>query len=167
MPGVKSVTFHRRAAMAVEAPSQREKLGVKNVVRAIEGPAGGTYLQSRTAKMPTSEPMYLMRATPDIRFIYHKTSNGIEIPNVVKRATLTTFLNNRFKEPGSQTPVEPATPRGARKGVVLVSGNGPAKRGPAASGGKREVGIKAAGRVAAAKAPKKAQTFDKKLSGQS
>ena len=47
--------------------------------------------------MATREPLYVMRAAPAIRLIYRKTADGVEVLDVVEKATLQAFLNKATK----------------------------------------------------------------------
>jgi hypothetical protein len=62
-------------------------------VRWLVDNAGTVQLRARTAKLATPDPLYIMRATPTIRLIYRETVAGIEVLDIVNKATLQTFLN--------------------------------------------------------------------------
>jgi hypothetical protein len=97
MAQAKSVTFHRRAAMALDAFSPQDRARIADAVRLLQAPANHALLQAKTAKLAISEPTYIMRATPAIRLIYRETADGFEVLDVVLKATLQTFLNKAAK----------------------------------------------------------------------
>jgi hypothetical protein len=104
MAQAKSVQFHRRAAMALDAFSARDRALIEGAARQLVAPDSKASVRSKTAKLAIPEPMYVMRAAPAIRLIYRETTEGIEILDVVKKATLQTFLKN------SATPAPAARP---------------------------------------------------------
>ncbi len=83
--------------MARDAFSSQDRAKITNAVRLLEDPDKAEMLRSKTAKLPISEPMYIMRAAPSIRLIYRTTPNGIEILDVVRKDTLHTFLEKNVE----------------------------------------------------------------------
>jgi mRNA-degrading endonuclease RelE of RelBE toxin-antitoxin system len=118
----RSVTFHRRATMALDAFSPQDRAKIADAVRLLEDTGNARALQSRTAKLSIPEPMYVMRATPTIRLIYSMTPNAIEILDVVKRATLNAFLKKTDKKAATK-PSE-----GSAASAKPVKKSKPAKR---------------------------------------
>ena len=98
----RNVTFHRRASMALDAFSPNDKAKIADAVRLLKDTGNAQALESRTAKLAIPEPMYVMRATPTIRLIYSMTPSAIEILDVVKKATLNTFLKKSDKKTVSE-----------------------------------------------------------------
>jgi hypothetical protein len=80
--------------MALDGFSSQDKAKVAKAVRLLQNAGEFETLRARTAKLPKSESMYIMRVAPAIRLIYQTTPNGIEILDVVQAATLHTFLNS-------------------------------------------------------------------------
>ena len=80
MAQTKDVTFHRRAAMALDALSRAEQAKVRASVRRMQDPSADTLLSSKVARLPTSEPRYIMRAAPGIRVIFQKTHLSSQPP---------------------------------------------------------------------------------------
>ena len=95
MTGTKTVTFHRRAAMALDGFSPHDRAKIADAACLLQANGDEALLGTRTAKLATSEPMYIMRATPAIRLIYRETADGFEVLDVVRRATLQTFLKKK------------------------------------------------------------------------
>ena len=95
MARAKTVTFHRRAAMALDAFSPHDRAKIADAARLLQANGDEALLGTRTAKLATSEPMYIMRATPAIRLIYRETADGFEVLDVVRKATLQTFLKKK------------------------------------------------------------------------
>jgi hypothetical protein len=83
--------------MALDGFSSQDKARITNALRLFEDPDKTEVLRSKTAKLPTSEPMYILRAAPAIRLIYRTTPDGIEILDVVKKATLHAFLDKNVE----------------------------------------------------------------------
>ncbi len=83
--------------MALDGFSAQDKVKITNAVRQLGDPGKAETIRSKTAKLPISEPMYIMRAAPSIRLIYRTTPNGIEILDVVQKDTLRTLLNNNVE----------------------------------------------------------------------
>jgi mRNA-degrading endonuclease RelE of RelBE toxin-antitoxin system len=104
----KNVILHRRAAMALDAFSSQDKAKIVNALRLLQDNGKGEILQSKTAKLSTSEPMYVMRAGPAIRLIYRTTPGGIEVLDVAQKATLRTFINENVATAVTDKPA-PAT----------------------------------------------------------
>ena len=94
--------------MALDAFSSQDRAKIMNAVRLLENADRAEALQSKTAKLPTSEPMYIMRAAPAIRLIYRLTPSSIEVLDVVQKATLDAFLNENVK-PAVKAKSAPAT----------------------------------------------------------
>ncbi len=114
--------------MALDAFCSQDKAKIRNAVRLLQDTGKAEMGPSKTAKLPTSEPMYIMRAGPAIRLIYRTTPNGIEVLDVVQKATLQTFLNEN---------VETALPA---KSADAKSATSPDKAKPAKSNMKKAAG---------------------------
>jgi hypothetical protein len=97
--------------MALDALSRAEQAKVRASVRRMQDPSADTLLSSKVARLPTSEPMYIMRAAPGIRVIFQKTDDTIDVLDVVRRDTLDTFarkthLSSQPPEPEGDGPSE-------------------------------------------------------------
>jgi hypothetical protein len=129
MARAKSVTFHRRAAMALDAFSPQERARIADAARLLQGNGDEALLQTKTAKLATSEPMYVMRATPAIRLIYRETADGIEVLDVVRRETLQTFAKMAAQR---DTPAPVAGPVNAAPAKTGTAAAGPPSTRPSA-----------------------------------
>ncbi len=74
--------------MVLDALSRRERAMVRAAVRRIGGPLGGKLIRSQATRLPTPEPLYLLRATPQLRVFFEKTAGAIEVLDVVRRDQL-------------------------------------------------------------------------------
>jgi hypothetical protein len=120
MAQTKEITFHRRAAMALDAFPRAARTKVRAAVRRIQDPASGALICTKVAKLPTDEPLYIMRASPDIRVIFRKMGDAIDVLDVVRRDTLDTFA----KEP--RAAARPPEPKG--NGASRVRGSASHRR---------------------------------------
>ncbi len=98
MAHAKNVIVHRRAAMAIDAFSTREKAKIMNAVGLLEDTGKAEVLRSKSAKLAIPESIYVMRAAPGIRLIYRTIPNGIEVLDVVRKDTLHGFINSGIRD---------------------------------------------------------------------
>ena len=133
MARAKTVTFHRRAAMALDAFSPHDRAKIADAARLLQANGDEALLGTRTAKLATSEPMCIMRVTPAIRLIYRETADGFEVLDVVRRATLQTFLKKAAQR-DTPAPVAGPVDVAPAKKVTAAVGSRSTKR---AAGSKR------------------------------
>jgi hypothetical protein len=120
MAQMKSVTFHRRAVMALDAFSPQDRARIEDAVHLLQAPGNQALLQAKTAKLAIPEPTYVMRATPSIRLIYRETADGFEVMDVVLKATLETFRNQASKRAAPEKAVGSAKASPAKKAKAVA-----------------------------------------------
>lgn len=130
MDQARRVTFHRRAAMALDAFSTRERARITDAARRLETPGDRANVEAVSAKLATSEPVYVLRATPTVRLIYRPTADGFEVLDVVKRATLQTFLKQAAGN-ATPAPTTVAGPPRAKPAPASARKSRPAAKVPA------------------------------------
>jgi len=62
----KTVNCHRPASMALDGFSPRVQQTIRQAVRMIRGPRSASDGTPEVARLPIPEPMYVLRATPEI-----------------------------------------------------------------------------------------------------
>jgi len=93
MENFEDLTLHRRAVMALDTLSHRERAKVEEALRLLRDPKETLLVRARTARLSTPDAMFIMRASPSIRLLFRRTENGIEVLDIVRRDTLSSFAN--------------------------------------------------------------------------
>jgi len=87
----KEVTLHRLARRACDALSVSERMKVERALALLSDPTTDDFVRANVRRLNTPDPTYLMRATPKIRILFNKSSDGIQVLDVVYRDKLRSF----------------------------------------------------------------------------
>lgn len=122
----KRLKFHRRATMALDGFSAQDQARIEDAAGRLVDPASRAWIRSRSARAATSEPLYLLRATPTIRLIYRKKADGVEILDVVEKAKLQAFVKMAAGSSGAARTAAAASARSAVSEKRVVTEGAPA-----------------------------------------
>lgn len=88
----RNVRFLARAKFAYEELSRAEQSQVRDALNRIRGEEEDIAEMYHIHKLPTDEPLYLIRVNADLRLIV-RTANlgGVEVLDLVRHETLKTF----------------------------------------------------------------------------
>lgn len=117
MAAKKGLDVNRRVgiAMSVLSPAEREAVG-----RLIQSHRDFERYAARPGKvqrLATSDPLYTLRVTPQIRLVFKRADAGIEVLDLVEQATLDRFAKRGGKRANGRGPEkaevgEPGDPAG-------------------------------------------------------
>jgi len=92
MPYTKVLSIDRRVGIATTALTPAQRAAVSRVLHSPQSFAALASDESRVGRIKNpAQDLYTLRITPSIRLIYTKTADGVQVLDLVERATLDRF----------------------------------------------------------------------------
>ncbi len=101
------VLFTQRVAWGLDQFPPEDQARIRSSVGHLIGPAALEKLGKRVRELPTDEPLYSFRVTPDLQIIFSRRGDIITVVDLVRRETLEAFAASSAPkvagdEPGSR-----------------------------------------------------------------
>jgi hypothetical protein len=112
----KKFTVDRRVGIAISALSPTQKAAVSRVLQSAQSFATFASDSGRVGEVKNpGQKLYTLRVSPNIRLIFTKTADGVQVLDLVERATLNRFAVKGDNEASqAKTAPEKANARGPK-----------------------------------------------------
>lgn len=115
LQSIGGVKLSRRAAMALDSFPPKDKKKIHTWIGRLQSPTAREIPRRSIRKLPTPEPIFSLRVSPDIRVIFSWEGETIEILDILRRSTLDSFLK-KPANPIAKMPITRFRPKKWRKG---------------------------------------------------